>query len=193
MPIAQLAQLADALLHERASLEVDVVKTYNAKLPEGDDTVYIPPSAVLATMRLPKLTLMGLVGRGDVKNNGPANGRIRSLRTRNLIVSTLPSTTAYASAFSEVLALFLYEREREDETWSQAQNWQLPDPIAASAWLQMYNTVAQQAQAQWERFNALQQQVDDVVADWYGFETTMRSVIAEGLPWARRRKNPCLV
>jgi len=36
---------------------------------------------------------------------------------------------------------------------------------------------------------ALQQQVDTVVVDWYGFDTAMQEAIAEGLPWARRNKN----
>ncbi len=189
MPTAQLARLADELLNERASLEKDLVHLYNAQLPEGDGEVYIPPSAVLATTRLPKITLMGLVGRGAVKNTGPANGRIRSLRTRNLIVSTLPSTDTNAASFAQVLMLFLSERSREDDTWGQAQNWQLPDPVAATAWLQTYTTIVQQAQAKWERFMALQREVDTFVADWYGFNAEMRAAIAEGLPWARRRKN----
>ncbi len=189
MPTSQLARLADELLSECTSLERDFVKIYNAQLPEGDGEVYIPPSTVLATTRLPKLTLMGLVGRGDVKNTGLANGRIRSLRARNLIVCTLPSTHTNASSFTQMLTLFLSERGREDDTWGQAQNWQLPDPIAADAWLQTYNTLVQQAQAKWERFIALQLEVDNIVADWYGFNAEMRTAIAEGLPWARRRKN----
>jgi len=61
--------------------------------------------------------------------------------------------------------------------------------VAATAWLTMYNHISQQAQASWERFVALQQQLDDVVAHWYSFDTAMSAAIAEGLPWAKRRRN----
>ena len=65
----------------------------------------------------------------------------------------------------------------------------LPDTVAATAWLQMYNTISQQVQTSWDRFVALQKQVDEAVADWYGFSEEMRATIAEGLPWARRRRD----
>lgn len=52
-----------------------------------------------------------------------------------------------------------------------------------------YTTACQQAQVLWDRFVALQKQVDETVADWYGFNETMRAAIGEGLPWARRRRN----
>ena len=116
---------------------------------------------------------------------GPVNGRIRALRHRNMIVTTLPATHPNSAAFAEVLNAFLSEPERENETWMQAQQWQLPDTVAATAWLKLYHTLSQQAQASWERFVALQQQVDDVVADWYGFDAAMRATISECLPWAR--------
>ena len=83
MPVAQLATLADALLSERSRLEQDFALKYHARLPRFDDgNVYVPPSAVLAQTRLPKLTLSALVGRGEVKNIGPLSGRIRALSTR---------------------------------------------------------------------------------------------------------------
>lgn len=190
MPIAQLAGLTDSLLNERANLERDFVTKYKAKLPKFDDgTVYVSPSAVLATSRLPKLTLLALVGRGEVRNNGPVNGRIRSLRTRNLIVCTLDPALPYAAAFTRILDLFLSEPERENETWSQAQSWQLPEPIAAPAWLEMYNIIRREAQERWTTFVELQRQLDELVANWYGFNPAMRAAIAEGLPWARRRRN----
>ena len=190
LPVTQLAALANDLLRERASIEKDFVLKYRTRLPKFDDgKVYVPPSAVLATTRLPRLTMQALVGRGEVKNNGAANGRIRALRSRNLIVSTMAPTHPNASAFAQVLDLFLREPVREAETWVQAQNWQLPDTVAAAAWLQIYNTISQQAQASWDKFVALQQQVDETVADWYGFNAAMRVVIAEGLPWARRRRD----
>ena len=187
LPVAQLAALADALLRERANLETDFVEKYRVKLPRFDNgEVFVPPSAVLASSRLPKLTMQALVGRGEVKNLGAATGRIRALRGRKLIVSTLPVTHPNAIAFTQVLNLFLEEPERENETWNQAQHWQLPDTVAAGAWLNMYNGICQQAQAGWNSFVALQQQVDNVVADWYGFNAAARQAIDEGLPWARR-------
>ncbi len=190
LPVTQLAQLADTLLKERASLERDFVVKYRVKLPEFDDgQVYVPPSAVLAASRLPKLSMMGLVGRGEVKNNGPTNGRIRALRARKFIASTIAATNPYAAPFAQVLELFLSEPEHENDTWSQAQHWQLPDTVAAAAWLNAYNAVKQQAQAMWDTCVGLQRQLDDAVVNWYGFTPAMRVAIYEGLPWARRRRN----
>ena len=190
MPVAQLASLAQELLNERGDLEKNFVTRYKARLPEFDDgRVYMPPSVVLAASKLPKLRLMDLVGRGEVRNNGAASGRIKALRARNLIVCTANPTDPNAATFAQVLDLFLQEPGRGDDTWSQAQSWQLPEMVAAADWLRTYNTISQQAQANWDRFVAMQQQLDDMVADWYGFDAAMRAAIAEGLPWARRRRN----
>lgn len=190
MPVAQLATLAQELLNERADLEKNFVTRYKARLPEFDDgQVYIPPSAVLATTRLPKLRMMDLVGRGEIKNNGPTNGRIRVLNARNLIVCTANPVNPDTATFARVLELFLQEPERGDDTWSQAQSWQLPEMVAAADWLRMYNALCQQAQESWHRFVALQQRVDELVANWYDFDAAMRAAIAEGLPWARRRRS----
>lgn len=92
------------------------------------------------------------------------------------------------AAFSLRSALFLREPGREDDTWSQAQNWLLPDPVAAEHWLASYRNASQQTQAAWENVVTLQQQVDTVVADWYGFDTAQRQAIRAGLPWARRQR-----
>ncbi|MEO8971137.1 MAG: N-6 DNA methylase [Ktedonobacteraceae bacterium] len=193
MPVAQLATLADALLNERSHLEQEFAIKYRARLPKFDNgNVYVPPSAVLAQTRLPRLTLSALVGRGEVKNNGPLNWRIRALSAKNLIVSTLPSTNPNSATLAQVLDLFLHEPGRESETWVQAQSWQLPDTIAASAWLATYNTITQQAQTSWQQFVALQYQCDNLVADWYGFDTNMRKAIDEGLPWAKKQKDDVL-
>lgn len=188
LPLAQLADLANQLLSVRGSLERDLVERYHAVLPEFESgTAYIPPSTVLAASRVPKLTMQALVGRGEVRNTGQANGRIRTLRTRT-IVSTIDPSRPYAASFGEVLNLFLHEPVREEETWSQAQNWSLPDPVASSEWLNSYNQLMKQAQQQWETFLALQQQVDEAVANWYGFDAPMRTAISQGLPWAQRRR-----
>lgn len=187
MLVAQLAALADELLDKRAVLEGDFVAPYAARLPDFDGgTVYLPPSAVLAASRLPRVSLQALVDRGLVRDGGPANGRIRALRARNLIVNQLAATDRNGTAFTQVLHLFLNEPERENETWSQAQRWQLPDTVAASAWLDSYNRLSQQAQASWENCIALHRRIDDLVADCYGFDASMRQAIAEGLPWTRR-------
>lgn len=189
MPVAQLATLAGALLSERSHLEQEFAIKYRARLPKFDDgNVYVPPSAVLAQTRLPRLTLSALVGRGEVKNNGPLNWRIRALSAKNLIVSTLPSTNSNSAALTQVLNLFLHEPGRESDTWTQAQSWQLPDTIAANAWLATYNTISQQAQTSWQQFVALQHRCDNLVADWYGFNVNMRNAIDEGLPWAKKQK-----
>ncbi len=189
LPVAQLAALIDRLLSARAALEQDFVVRYGARLPEFEEgTVYIPPSSFLTSIRLPKLSMAALVGRGEVKNSGPVNGRIRSLRARNMIASAIDSGKPGAATFAEILALFLHEPGREDDTWSQAQNWLLPDPVAAEHWLASYRNASQQTQAAWENVVSLQQQVDMAVADWYGFDAAQRQAIRAGLPWARRQR-----
>jgi hypothetical protein len=188
MPVARLAQLANDLLRERARLE-QYMQQYGTILPERDaSSVYIPPSAYLKSVTLPKLTMAALVGRGEVKNYGAAGGRIKALRAKNMIVSTVDPARSHAQAFAQTLALFLEERGRGDETWSQALRWQLPDTVAAAAWLDGYNAACQTVQTSWDTFVAWQQQVDDVVADWYGFDSMLRRAIANGLPWARRQR-----
>ncbi|MDQ2716452.1 MAG: N-6 DNA methylase [Chloroflexota bacterium] len=190
LPVTQLAALADELLRERADLEKSFVVLYRAKLPEFDDgNVYLPPSAVIAVTQVPKLQILALIGRSEVKNNGPANGRIRSLRARNLLVCTIDTNNPNAAPFAQILDLFLREPERENETWSQAQSWLLPDTVAATGWLQRYHTLSLQAQTSWNRCVSLQRQIDEVVADWYGFGPSERQAINEGLPWARRRRS----
>ena len=190
MPVAQLARLADELLGERGRLARDFVEKYDAELPDFDDgTVYLPPSAVLAASRLPRVSIQALVGRGVVRNSGAANGRIRALRARNLITCDVAAAGSNGAAFAQVLNLFLNEPARENDTWAQAQSWQLPDTVAAATWLDSYNRLSQQAQAGWNAFIALLRQGDDLVADWYGFDATMRNTIAQGLPWARRRRD----
>jgi hypothetical protein len=188
LPAARLAALADALLNERANLQTNVLDKYKTKLPTSEqETVYLPPSAVLDKLTLPKLTLGGAVGRGEVRNTGAATGRIASLQRRGAIKSIIPPEEAYAEAFAETLALFLKEPSRQAETWAQAQQWAIPDPVAAASWLQTYTMLQEQAQASWRKFTELQREADAVVADWYGFEEAMREAIAQGLPWARRR------
>ncbi len=188
MPVAQLAKLANEMLKERSRLNQEYLSKYQAKLPVFDDeTMYIPPSTFLATTtRIPKITMAGLVGQGKVKNYGRANGKIKSLRTKNLIVSTIDSTDPNGSTLTEILNLFLNEPKREDASWSEAQNWQLPDPVAADNWLNAYYDICAQAQKSWSTFISLQRQIDDIVADWYGFSTEQRLAIKEGLPWTRR-------
>src|SRR5260370_14309370 len=127
LPLMQLASLADELLNERASLEKNFVMMYRARLPEFDDSeVYIPPSAVLAATRLPKLRLMDLVGRGEVRNSGAASGRIKALCARNLIVCTANPTDPNAATFAQVLELFLQKPGRGGDTWRQPRSLQLP-------------------------------------------------------------------
>ncbi|MEO6892988.1 MAG: N-6 DNA methylase [Ktedonobacteraceae bacterium] len=190
LPVTQLAALADELLRERANLEQNFVVLYRAKLPEFDDgNIYLPPSAVIAVTQVPKLQILALIGRGEVKNNGTANGRIKSLRARNQVVCTIDTDNPNAAPFAQILDLFLREPERENETWSQAQSWLLPDTVAATAWLQRYHALSLQAQTSWNRCVSFQQQIDGVVADWYGFGPSERQAINEGLPWARRRRS----
>lgn len=189
MPVAELAKMANAILNERAALDGEYVVKYGAKLPEFEDgSVYIPPSTYLAATRFPKLGMSALVGRGEVKNNGAANGRIRALRFRNSIVCVMDASNPGAAAFARVLELFLHEPGRENDSWNEALGWLLPDPIAAPDWLTAYQRVSQQAQTGWESVVNLQQQLDAAVADWYGFDASQRRAIQEGLPWARRSR-----
>ena len=191
LPMARLASLAGRLLAERAALQGDYVGKYRAKLPGHDQgKVYVPPSAVLDSLSLSKLKVAMLTARGDVVNRGPVNGRVKALNLRGFIKSGVAEEEPSAEAFAQAVALFFAEPSRQGETWTQAQQWQLPDPAVAASWLQTYNAVSQEAQAAWQRFVSLQLEVDAVVADWYGFDDAMKAALARGLPWAKRRPRP---
>ncbi len=188
VPVTQLADLAQRLLDKRTALDRDFTIKFGAKFPEFEEgQVYIPPSTFLAATRLPKLSMAALVGRGEVRNNGPINGRIRSLRSSHAIVCAMDASNPKAVIFAQVLELFLREASRENETWSQAQDWLLPDPVAAESWYTAYQNTVKQAQMDWERGISLQQRIDAAVADWYGFDEVQKQTIRAGLPWARRQ------
>ncbi len=184
-PKTELAALATTLLQERAILEHEFVLKYDAKLPDSEaGMIYVPPSGVVATTtQFMKISLGGLVEQGIVRNKGLASSKIASLKARGLLEYTIDDT-----AYMRVLDLFLTELNRENETWSQVQDWQLPDPVVAAAWLRQYDAVGQHIQGKWDTFVASQRQVDDVVARWYGFDATMYREILRGLPWAKRRR-----
>ncbi len=184
-PVTQLAALTDALLRERLHIEVEIVTKYSAKLPDFDEEpLYLPPSAVLnTTVSLPTISLGGLVMQGVVINKGITTQKIKTLRARSMI-----AYTGSDEAYTKVLELFLQEPGRENDSWTQALAWKMPDSVAATAWLKRYTSISQQAQQSWDNFVSLQQQVDDIIADWYGLTTEMRDAIVTGLPWARRRK-----
>lgn len=189
LPAARLARLADDALAQCAQLYRDVVVKYGARLPACEDgEVYVAPSRVLAVTPVPAVSLSVLVGRGAVRNRGAAGGRIRTLRTQECIVCATDAGGSERAAFAAVLDIFLAESEREHETWMQAQSWQVPDSVAAGNWLKHYQDARRQAQQSWRRFLSIQYDIDEAVADWYGFDTAQRRAIDEGLPWARRRR-----
>lgn len=185
LPKDKLADLADKLLQERAKLANNFVLKYQAELPEFDDgKAYVPPSGVLAAIpTTPKLTIQTLLAQGQISNTGNSSGRIKALHTHQQI-----KYSGNNPKFEQVLDLFLSEPSKQEQTWTEAQSWQLPNPNAAGNWLTNYQNIVQQAQSSWENFVQLQREVDNVVADWYGFNATMRKTIAEGLPWARRQR-----
>lgn len=188
LPIAELADVADQLLRVRAELETNYVTRYKAVLPGSENgTVYLPPSAVLNATTLPKLTLGDLTARGEVINRGAANQRVLTLHQRQRVVSGVDEEQPYAADFARALSLFLEEWSRSGLTWTQAQSRQMPEPIAASKWLTTYNALVQEAQQRWTRFGELQRAADKIVCDWYGFDDTMQTAIANGVAWARRR------
>ncbi len=189
-PVAELADLADRMLHIRAELEADFVTRLHAILPGTETgTVTLPPSAVLNTTPLPKLTLGDMIARGEVINQGASNQRVSALHARQRIVSGVGEEQPYAADFARVLGLFLDEWSRSDQTWAQAQGRQMPEPIAASRWLAAYAALGQEAQQRWALFCGLQREADKIVCDWYGFDDAMRAAIAQGVAWARKRNS----
>lgn len=184
-PKTELATLATALLQERAILENEFVLKYGAKLPDSEvGMIYVPPSEVIATTtQFMKISLGGLVEQGIVRNKGLAGSKISSLKARGLLEYTI-----HDEVYTRILDLFLTEPNRENEMWLQAQSWLFPDPVVATAWLKQYDTIGQRIQGKWDTFIALQQQVDEVVSKWYGFDAAMHNDILRGLPWAKRRR-----
>ncbi|MDQ2808271.1 MAG: KTSC domain-containing protein [Chloroflexota bacterium] len=186
-PEVILAQHAADLLRERQHLETAFVEQLQAVLPEFDSgNVYIPPSLVLAISNVPNLSLQDLMSRGLIRNQGSATASIKALLKRSLITNTLQTADPQSIPFGELLTLFLQEPAIYEQTWQQVQHWQLPDPVAATMWLQQYKALDQQAQVSWQNFVQLQMQVDTQVANWYGFTATQQNEVTQGLPWVQR-------
>ncbi|NWJ98800.1 MAG: N-6 DNA methylase [Chloroflexi bacterium] len=184
LPVVTLAGLADSLLTERAKLEKSYLKLYGVVLPEIDTgKVYLPPSR-LKPSQISTLTLGNLEMRGEVQNTGKADQKIKALQQRGKI-----ENRSGVADFSQVLNLFLSESGREEEKWNAALHWILPEPNEAAAWLTLYNQTLQEAQASWDKFVSLQQEVDEEVANWYGFTAEMKATLEQGVAWARRRKS----
>ncbi len=187
-PIAELADVADRILQDRAKLETDYVTQLGAILPKTEDEiVYLPPSAVLNTTNLPKLSLSALAARSEIVNKGVVTQRISALHARQKIVSGVLVTEVYATDYARVLGLFLDEWSRTGQTYTQAQSWQMPEPIASSKWLTIYDTLTLDARKLWAKCVELQREVDKIVCDWYGFDEEMQAAIVAGVAWARRR------
>lgn len=189
LPIESLASLTNSILEERARLESYILK-YRVRFPIfNEKKVYIPPAAFNASTTVPKLSIAALIGRGEMRNTGSATGRVKSLNSRRSIICLMDLSNRHTVAFAEILELFLTDPERENDTWNQARNWQLPEPIAATDWLHAYRILSQEIQTNWERYISLQHKIDDAVADWYGFNVSHRSTIQNGLPWAKRERD----
>ncbi|MBA3534217.1 MAG: KTSC domain-containing protein, partial [Ardenticatenales bacterium] len=181
-PEARLADLADEVLTVRSEIERDFVARYRTVLPDFDQgQIYLPPSVVLLASSVPQLSAGNLVMQGVIKNHGPAHQKIKTLKNRSMIESI-----GTDRAFKELLQLFLDDPSVVNGTWIQFQNQALPEPRAAGSWLAQYEAIRDNAQKKWEHFVLLKKEIDEVVADWYGFDSIMREAINKGLPWARR-------
>ena len=62
----------------------------------------------------------------------------------------------------------------------------LPDPDVAQQFMDRYNETKRDAALAWSSLEEQQEQVDDIVLDWYGLSETLRAEVRQGLPWARR-------
>lgn len=181
-PSADLAALTRDLLAERALLEQQFVLRFNMFLPPSDDDyVILSPDELVAVTSLPTVPLSILVQRGILHNSGDKTAKIKTLRRRDAIQCTDDS-------FFPILTLFLDDTTLQETTWADAQQWLVPEPIAAEDWLQEYAAESRKAQASWQRYTTLLHQIDDAVLDWYGYDLSLRAAILEGIPWARAQR-----
>ncbi|PDW02690.1 HsdM family class I SAM-dependent methyltransferase [Candidatus Viridilinea mediisalina] len=184
-PVQTLAVLANQALTARDALEQKYVLSYGAKLPDEDSgTVFISPIRVLQQHpHIPTLSVTDLVARGTIRKMGAAS-KMRSVMQHGRIsyVGIAPDAIAAYDAFFD-------EAAREDQTWIAIQMRRMPDPAAAVIWLPLYRQVLADAQAAWDQFVAIQEQIDDAVYAWYGLnsEAVWCAAIHDGLPWSRRR------
>jgi len=116
--------------------------------------------------------------RGIINLNG-VPGRVETLLRRGRVVF------GDDSAFEESARLLV--DAAQDKRWTEAlTDVRLPEPSVADAWLSRYKSLLSELQSLWTKFQTGQSAIDDIVCDWYGFNTTAREAIREGLPWATR-------
>jgi hypothetical protein len=191
LPVEHLASLTEQILEVRARIENDVLR-YRVRIPgSARGIISVPPATFTTSTSLPTVSIAGLIEQGEIRNTGSATGRVKALQAANALVCAIDPSRPASQAFAEILALFFTDPEQEQTPWSQAQHWQLPEPIAASDWLDTYRALTREIQLRWESYLSLQTAIDEVVADWYDLDASHRATLRHGLPWAmREREHP---
>ncbi len=178
-PQNDLASLTNALLQTRRTLESSYITALGAKLPETSvgDGVTLAAEAVLSQSGWPTISLLNYRQRGVLTL--PANAaRVGTTLNGN--------RWEVAEAATETM-LRLFLASHSEKHWNDVADLRLPEPTSAASFVAHYEANAKAAQALWDEFRLRQREVDEVVANWYGFDTSMREAIQNGLPWARRR------
>ena len=178
LPESELGAAVEECLEQRGRIEREFLLPYGAHIPERGQALNLPPDLVLAKASIPTISLNEAVLRGIISVIG-APGRIEMLLRRDRVAFHGDSS------FEETARLLL--GTAQDENWTSVPSTvRLPEPSVAGAWLSRYKNLLSELQSLWDKFQTGQSAIDDIVCDWYGFDSNAREAIREGLPWATR-------
>lgn len=171
-----LSEIVDDLLERRSTLQ----RRYgdlDARFPDLDEHFSLSPDAVLRQSGLPTVSLAALVGRGDIVFTGRDSTKLGGSLHRNL-------TALSPSPLEPIIRIFL--DAHADERWGQAATQvMIPEPGVAEHWLHEYEELRTEFNSEWEHFKRRQDDLNDIIFNWYGFDENCRDAIRSGLPWAR--------
>ena len=177
LPEKEIAELARKCLDTRQTIELQFLRHYEVVVPESGQDFTLSADKVLQHSSTPTISLNDAILIGLVKSLG--SGKIGTLLRNDKI------TLQGKEDFNGSARLLLVAAA--DMIWTDAlSNLRLPEPSVAGHWLDFYSKQCSEAKKLWNEFLNLQSGLDEVVFDWYGFDTVSRDAIREGLPWATR-------
>ena len=170
-----LCDLTRHALDRYAEFHSSYALVYGAEVTDGT-SVAVDASLVLASSRLPRLTVGDLVRRGEVQTSR-LDSPIRTLLSAGELrfTSGLP-----AEAYLRLLDPWAARTLRD-----VMDSIEVPDVGAAASFVQLLSKTEGEAQAALDRFLQAERAIDEFVFDWYQVRPSWRSRISEGLPWAR--------
>lgn len=185
LPAADLAQHADDMLQRRERIMTDYEDRYGVSIEDAGTgesyTAHIPPTRIASELKLPTVTLHNLALQGRIRLPAATARSVGYLWKQNAltVVNNEPE-------LREVLDIFCTDSQLSASKLDDAVAWQLPEPSASQRWLETFQTIRQGLSQDLQQLAEWQDEIDEITCTWYGFDSSAKSAILAGLPWARR-------